>query len=166
MGSEMCIRDRPRVPSYKINEYTYIRKNEESLKRFDDYLEQQDWRTVVEARTASDKVAALHAVIENGMASCFEHKTSKRKTSEPSWVSKEIRTAIRRRRAIFKREGRSEGWKRMKKITNKMIGDRRKNYNKEKKEKVLGADKNNFFKCINSFLNHSCLLYTSDAADE
>ena len=43
----------------------------------------------------------------------------------------------------------------MKKITNKMIGDRRKNYNKEKKEKVLGADKNNFFKCINSFLNHS-----------
>ena len=36
-----------------------------------------------------------------------------------------------------------------------MIKQRRTQYNKEKKEKVLGADKNNFYKCVNAFLNQS-----------
>ena len=39
--------------------------------------------------------------------------------------------------------------------TQSAIQSRRENYNREKKEKVLGSDKNNFFKCVNSFLKDS-----------
>ena len=47
--------------------------------------------------TPSEKVAALHLIIKKGMESCFEKKTSTRKTSEPSWISKEVRELIRRK---------------------------------------------------------------------
>ena len=106
----------PRVPSYKITKYTYVRKNEEGLAKFDHCLASQDWSLVMELDSASEKVQALHNIIEQGMLTSFEKKTSVRKTSEPSWISKQIRDTIRRRRAVFKREGRSENWRRIKKM--------------------------------------------------
>ena len=144
-----------RVPSYKISKYTYLRKNEEGLVNFDNHLKEQDWATVLESTTPCKKVHALHTIIELGMEKCFERKTSMRKTSEPSWISKELRSLIRRRRAVFKREGRSNNWWRLKKKTIEIVKARRTKYNEEKKSKVLGADQNNFYKCVNSFLNHA-----------
>ena len=119
------------------------------------WLGSQSWSSVTGAPCSSSKVAALHQVIEEGMRSCFEKKVSCKKTSEPSWISTDIRTLIRRRRAVFKREGRSRNWWRLKKKSAVAIKNRRDRYNKEKKEKIMGADRNNFFKCVNSFLNEA-----------
>ena len=95
-----------RVPNYKLDKYTYIRKNSASLSEFDVYLREQDWDSVYKSESPTGKVQALHRIIEQGINKCFEKKTSVRKTSEPAWISLQIRTLIRRRRAIIKREGR------------------------------------------------------------
>ena len=55
------------------------------------------------------------------------------KAVRPVWISKDIRTMIRQRRAFFKREGRSHNWWRIKKKTSAVIKERRDRYHKEKK---------------------------------
>ena len=142
-----------RVRNYKITRYSYRQKNKEGLEKFDTWLRSQTWAEVREAKNPSDMVAALHETIDKGMKQCFEHKTSTKKSSEPPWMSKELRDMIRRRRAVFKRDGRSENWWRLKLRSRNAIKERRDKYNSERREKIMGADKNNFYKCVNAFLN-------------
>ena len=104
------------------------------------------------AATPTGKVLALEKVINSGIEKCFEKKKSSKKTTEPPWVSKGIRDNIRRRRLLFRREGRSEAWWKLKLEGNKAIEKRRTKYNKERKDRILAAGHGSFFKCVNAFL--------------
>ena len=115
----------PRVPQYKISSYTYYRKNEEGLDRFDKWLTAQDWGNVLGACSPTSKVIQLHGLLSDGMKASFESKSSCRKSSEPSWISREVRDLIRRRGAVFKREGCSSNWWRLKKKTLHIIKGRK-----------------------------------------
>ena len=67
-------------------------------------------KETLEARTSTDMVKKLEKVINTGIEKSFEKKVSRKKTPEPSWISDAIRANIKCRRAIFRREGRSENW--------------------------------------------------------
>ena len=149
----VCVRaNMPRVPEYKIETYEYYRKDAESLEKFKGYIGQQSFSKIYEAAGSSEKVGALEEIINDGIKKCFDRKKTSKKTSEPSWVSEAIRLNIKRRRAVFRREGRSSNWWKIKLESKKIIGARRNNYNKEKKERIMSAGHNQFFKCVNAFL--------------
>ena len=60
---------------------------------------------------------------------------------------------IKKCRAVFKDEGRSDRWKAIKKTTNRQIKKRRRAFNEEKKERMMLAQNNEFHKCVKSFAN-------------
>ena len=51
------------------------------------------------------------------MKQSYELKTTVMKSSEPSWMTNGIRRLIKRRRALFRKHGRNEDWKKLKKKT-------------------------------------------------
>ena len=64
----------PRVPQYKIVKYSYIRKNEESLAKFDSWLTEQDWKSVITPDDPTEKVRALHELLRTGQSSVLKKR--------------------------------------------------------------------------------------------
>lgn len=104
--------------------------------------------------TADDMVNNLHDIFENAMESSYERKNSFKKSSEPPWINQYIRQLIRKRRAIFRIFGRNAAWKAVKNKTKRLIKERKKGYNKKKKESILQGGKHQFHECVRSFLNN------------
>ena len=52
----------------------------------------------------------------------------KKKSSDDPWLTDRIRKKIKQRKSVFKTQGRSKAWKKLKRITKKMIKQRREQY--------------------------------------
>ena len=142
----------PRVPTYEVREYSYYRQTEEGAIKFGDWLKKQE--VLGDTTTASEKVELIHRAFQEGMGISFEWVTKKKKTSEPPWMTDHIRKWIARRRGVFRKEGRSERWKCLKKSTNNMIRERRRNFNLNIRDKFLNnADSKSFHKGVKCFLS-------------
>ena len=69
-------------------------------------------------------------------------------------MSEKIRKLIKKRRSVFRKEGRSLSWKRIKAVTNKMIEERRTRFNVHTRDKFLSrTDSKSFHKGVKTFLN-------------
>ena len=109
--------------------------------------------------------------MDAAMTDCYPLVTVRRKSSEDPWINDKIRKKIRKRKAIFKSEGRSRRWKRIKKITAKMIKFRREKYMERHKLIITSSDSSaHFFRNVRAYNSpekpeiwsvNSCLLYTS-----
>ena len=110
-----------RVPSYEIEQYEYYHVDQKGRDAFEDWASKETWHEVFSEKSPSAKVEALERSFERAMARCFTKKKRKKKTSEPPWMTQEIRQWIVRRRAIFKRYGRNSLWKKLKKRTKEAI---------------------------------------------
>ena len=115
----------PRVPTYTTQKYTYLKQTPEGDEKMKDYLRKTDWQSCTQGLTPNEKVEKLHHVINIGMEECYERKTSIKKSSEPPWITSAIRRMIKRRRAVFRKWGRNQVWKQLKKKTRKIIRERR-----------------------------------------
>ena len=62
------------------------------------------------------------------MKKCYPVITVKKKSTDDPWITEKIRKKIRQRKKIFKKQGRSKAWKKLKKMTTKMIKFRRDQY--------------------------------------
>ena len=93
-------------------------------------------------------VERLHAVFAAAMDKSFQTITTTGKTTQPQWINQNIINLIAQRRAIFRREGRSDAWKRMKKKTRSIIKKRKAFFNKKKREKMVAADSRSFHRSV------------------
>ena len=145
----------PRVPEYKTESYSYYKQTVESDKKMCLYLKSIDWQYEMRsAVTPTEMVEVLHSKFKDGMDMSYELKKSTKKSSEPPWITAGIRRLIRRRRAVFRKWGRNEVWKQMKRKTSRLIRNRKKAYNLQKKDKIINASKNGFHDCVKAFINN------------
>ena len=98
-------------------------------------------------------VGKLHEVFTQGMSDCYKRKETVKKSSEPPWMTKGILKLITQRRGIFREERRNLGGRAVKKRTKKLIKERKKAYNKEKKDKILSGGVSRFHECVRAFDN-------------
>ena len=99
----------PRVPSYRVEEYSYNHISEEGDRRFEAWIRNQDWSLIKNSGQHPDEqVEILHAVFKKGMDQAYPVKRRKKKDSEPPWMTDWIRDLIEDRRKVFKTDrGRS-----------------------------------------------------------
>ena len=100
------------------------------------------------------KVEIFHSIMGEGMDRFFELVTKTKKSSEPSWMSSYIRNLIKKRRKIFRRQGRTEKWKQLKRKTESLIKERRDCFNAHTREKFLASKSSkDFHRGIKAFLS-------------
>ena len=143
----------PRVPDYTIERYSYVKQSQEGDLKLKTFLEQADWTTVTNCSSVHTMVDRLHDIFEKGMEVCYDRVTTSRKSNQPQWINQRVIDLIAQRRAIFRREGRSEAWKRLKKKTRAIIKRRKSYFNKKKREKMLEATSKTFHKSVRSFVS-------------
>ena len=143
----------PCVDNYTVKEYTYLRQTEEGDLKMKRSLKMIDWGVLTSLGTVDQMVEYLHGEFEKALSSSYQKITRRRKLNEPQWMNESIRKLIARRRAIFRDEGRTERWKKLKKKIARIIKNRRKKFNQDKKDKMLGQGAN-FFDCVKSVVNN------------
>ena len=88
-------------------------------------------------------------MVVGALEAFFPLITTRRKSSELPWINQRIRKRIRQRKDVYKKEGRSARWKRLKKITDEMLAARKKRYVEVQKNNLTGEDaQRNFFKNV------------------
>ena len=82
----------------------------------------------------------------------FPLVTVKKKSTDCPWINARIRKMVRDRKGIYRREGRSSKWRRLKKVTTDLINRRRAVYLESQKDCLLVEDAmRNFFRNVKAF---------------
>ena len=105
----------PRVPQYQVEEYTYLKQTDEGDSKLAEFLKGQDWDELMQGKSSNEMVNELHRVFDEGMEASYKRMKSSKKSSEPPWMTNGIRRLIKRCRAVFRKLGRNQVWKKLKK---------------------------------------------------
>lgn len=143
---------RPKTFQWEIHEYMKI--TDKGTERFKKFLDAEDWTVLQSLWPDQDKMAeAFQAKLHGYMLACFSWKRVRRKTSDKPWISDAIRVRIKRRKAVFRIQGRSDVWKRLNKGIQKTIAFRKRIYEKKITEKLENAGKTGQWFSIYKYLS-------------
>ena len=123
-----------RKRNFKWKRYSYRKYTPEGDVAFGEWLINHDW---ILTGDPSAMAAQLGATLDRAMSVFFPLITRRLRSDQDPWINTYLERMIERRKKMFKLQGRSKSWKKVKKRTEQLIAKRK-----------------------------SCLLYTSDAADE
>ena len=78
--------------------------------------------------TSTESAEELRKTLDGFLDAAFPVKTHTVRSTDDPWIYIGIRKKIRLRKRIFKKEGRSQRWKRIKHITEEKIKEKKKEY--------------------------------------
>ena len=132
----------PRQKAFKWEIHEFLRLTKAGKDRFKKLLDEEDWQKLNLLWPDQDKMAReFHSRLDHLILSCFSWNRVRRKTTSKPWISDAIRVGIRRRKAVFRLQGRSDVWKRLDKGIKKTIAFRKRLYEKKMTEKLESAGK-------------------------
>ena len=111
----------PKLHIYENIEFEHQPFSATGEKTFLEKLRQTSWKPVMDQDSPSEAVNELNNILDGLMSASFPKKIVKYRSCDPPWITKYIRRLVRRRKRIFKREGRSASWKKMKEVTDNEI---------------------------------------------
>ena len=142
----------PRNRTFEWITYQYRYYNQEAVGNFGAWLAQKDWVDVATAEGSNNKATAYQDAVTGAMEQCFPLITVRRKSTDCPWINNRIRKLISRRKGIYIREGRSQRWKRLKRVTDELIKKRRNTYLDSQRQCLLVEDaRRNFFRNVKAF---------------
>ena len=98
-------------------------------------------------------MCALHVLFDRAVSDCFQLKYRKKKSSEPVWMTDEIRDLIRKQRRLFKRLKGKGRWLILKKITKEKIKKPKSGHVGLDRERFLDGRTKDFYKSVSSIMN-------------
>ena len=147
-----CSSELPRTQPFKTLSYSYRYYNPESEAQFGAWLASQDWAEVLGASTSNEKTNLYQKQVTGAQDRFFPLITVNRRSTEPPWYNWNIKKKIKQKKGIYRREGRSPKWRRMKVVIERLISKRRENYATSQKDALLAHDgERNFFKNVRSY---------------
>ena len=112
-----------RKDHFKWLSYPYRYYNEDSAKKFGEWIVQKDWSELLQAPTSTTKAEIYQREMTWAMESFFPLKKTKRRNIDPPWINGSVKKLIKGRKLIFKESDgkRTDEWKAMKKKTTELI---------------------------------------------
>ena len=98
----------PRVDSFRWLKYSYRYYNEESVEKFREWVVCEDWSPVLGVEGSNRKAEAYQSMVDGAIERSVPLITVRRKTTDLPWMNAKARRLIRRRKAIYRAEGRSD----------------------------------------------------------
>ena len=142
----------PKARSFEWVSYQYRFFNPKAVEDFGGWLACHDWADVVQAEGSNQKATIYQEAVTGAMETFFPLITVRKKSTDCPWMNRRIRRLIRRRKGVYRREGRSSKWRRLKKLSDELIKARRLVYLDSQKECLLVEDAvRNFFRNVKAF---------------
>ena len=98
----------PKVRSFEWLKYQYRYYSDQAVEKFGQWLATKDWGDVASAVGSNAKAEAYQAAVTGAMEEIFPLITVRKKSTDCPWISNRIRKLVRRRKGVYRREGRSK----------------------------------------------------------
>ena len=139
-----------RAPNWRKITFRPYDSNRE--KEFKDWADNFDWQDVILANGSNEKARRLQAILDDAMNRFFPTKTIRRKEDDLPWLNDTAVKKIKKKKAVFKDEGRSERWKAIARDSENYLERRRLKFVAKERKKFIGsAATKNFHKNVKSF---------------
>ena len=126
----------------------------DALDDFGNWLVGASWDEVFLAKGSNAKALAYERIVNGGVAAHFPMKTTRRKDTDPPWINEKVRRKIRRRKAVYREQGRSPLWKSLKKATDRLIKEGMRTYQDSQRIVLLAGDGHRcFFKNAKAYMS-------------
>ena len=130
----------PRRPAVTWLTITYRPFSEAAAEAFRLSLVQENWRSVMEATGSNAKSRAYQNIIDSLMDHHFPMKKIRRKSTDLPWLNDTALAKIRRKKAVFRDEGRSERWIALRDDLDEYLAKRRDVYLEKERKKMTSKD--------------------------
>ena len=132
--------------------YSYRHYTKEGAVKFQEWIANADFSSVLAPPDPNVQLDGFLAKLEEATGACFSMKTTTRREADPLWINSQVRSLARRRRKIYRREGRSHQWKALMKKSRALVRKRAAKYWENQKKTLLQGDANRaFFKSIRAY---------------
>ena len=144
--------DLARSAGFEWITYSYRFYNEAAVKLFGEWVVGQDWAAVVAGASSDEKTTVYQNMISAAIDSYFPLITTKRKSTDLPWINWSIRKKIKARNRLYRLQGRSAAWKRLKKVIEGLIAKRKEKFRIVQVNNLTSKDANrSFFKNVKSY---------------
>lgn len=134
--------------------FTYRPFHESGAASFEAELRCVDWSGVTERTDTNAAANHLQLIFDDLMERHFPLKTVKVKEGDLPWINGTARKMIRKKRAIFKAEARSERWWKQREAVDSYLQKRQDLFLQRQRDKMLGPDASRqFYKNVKAFKN-------------
>lgn len=121
------------------------------MEEFKNWVVSEHWRDVLKAENSNKKAEHYAEVFNAAVDRFFPMITTRRRSTDLPWINSSVRKKIRRRKAIYRDEGKSPRWRRLKKVITELIERRMENFHLHQKQYFFGEDaKRHFFRNVKS----------------
>ena len=113
----------------------------------------QEWDPVLKvARTSQEKALAYQVMINEAVSECFPLITMRRKSTDPPWINARLRRWMRQRKAVYRAQGRSSAWRKLRYKIEHLMKLRKGKYEASQKIRLLDKDaERHFFKNVKNY---------------
>ena len=138
---------------FKWLRYSYRKYTPEGDASFGEWILEHDWSEV--RGDPSCMAESLGKTLDRAMDAFFPLITRRLRSDQDPWINVPLEKMIARRKKIFRIQGRSKSWKKVKKKTEQIIRERKKGYLEYQLEKASekGGLGNRFAALVKPFMN-------------
>ena len=111
-----CKMKLPRMESFEMLTYSYRYYNPDSEEKFGRWLASMDWSELEAAGTSNEKTEIYQMEVTRAQDRLFPLITVRRQSNDPPWYNRNIKRRIKQKKGIYRREGRSQKWRRLKRV--------------------------------------------------
>ena len=142
----------PRRNPVKWESYSYRPYSTTGERDFLEELGRHDWRGLLRMSGVNAKTEELHRVLSDLLGRHFPIKTVRRRDTDLPWLDARAKKMIKKKAAIFKAEGPSNRWERMRVRVDEYLEKRRQDFLKIQRDKFIGPQAHvSFFANIKAF---------------
>ena len=128
----------PRHRTFEWVSYQYRFFNDQAVEEFGTWLAGRDWADVIEAESSNEKAEIYQKAVTGTLERVFPLITVRKKSTDCPWINARIQRLVAARKGIYRREGRSAKWRRLKKVTEELIKKEEEHLPGEPKRLTLG----------------------------
>ena len=99
--------------------------------KFKEWLIDESWGQVFEAESAHDKAKIFQTLLMSKLDEIFPEKVRKIQSDDQPWICHKLKQLDRKRKRLYRKERRSEGWSKLNKLFKKEVKSAKSNFYKK-----------------------------------
>ena len=144
----------PRREPVVWEKYNYRPFTEAGAVSFGTDLAAVDWSPVMSSVGPDRKAAAFQVVLDSLMDKHFPIKVRRKKASDLPWLNDTAKKKIKKKKAVYKAEGKSERWTALRDALDAYLATRQEVFLQNQRTKFTGPEaKKNFYKNVKHYRN-------------
>ena len=116
-------------------------------------LAASNWSKIIKVQEVDEKVDIFSSMLDSLVDKHFPMKALKRRTDDKPWITDRIKKMITKRRRLFRRKGKCEAWRRLKKATDQAIKWQKRQYWQKKAKGCESVNNKNWWKVTRSLMS-------------